>query len=123
MFSLSWEKTTVFRAFVRRGSSAITDLGFALLNFSHLKWIADYILSFGLALAAVKLTDAFATRLGWTRWEMPSDGLLQVAFAFSVYFLITTFVGYWQHRLQHSRWFWHLHRFHHSEYNIFRFPH
>ena len=121
LFFLNWEKTTMFRVFMRRGSSAVTDLGFALLSFSHVRWIADYVLSFGLAFAAVQLTDSVATRLGWMRWEMPADGLLQVAFAFAVYFLISTFVNYWQHRLQHSRWFWHLHRFHHSgtEYNIF----
>jgi sterol desaturase/sphingolipid hydroxylase (fatty acid hydroxylase superfamily) len=121
LFFLGWEKTTMFRVFIRRGSSAITDLGFALLTFSSFKWIADYVFSLGLAFAAVKLGDALATRLGWMRWEMPSDGLLEVAFAFSVYFLMSTFVGYWQHRLMHSRWFWHLHRFHHSgtDYNIF----
>jgi hypothetical protein len=63
LFFLSWEKTTVFRVFVRRGSSALTDLGFALLNFSHLKWIADYVLSLGLALAAVSLR--MRSRRGW----------------------------------------------------------
>ena len=120
LFFLSWEKTTVFRVFIRRGASAITDLGFALLTFSTFKWIADYVLSFGLAFAAVKLSDTLATRLGWMRWEMPSDGVLQVAGAFAVYWLMSTFVGYWQHRLQHWGWFWQLHRFHHSgtEYNI-----
>ena len=120
LFFLNWEKTTLFRVFVRRGASAITDLGFALLTFSSFKWIADYVLSFGLALAAVKLGDVFATRLGWMRWEMPSDGLLQVSGAFAVYWLMSTFVGYWQHRLQHWGWFWQLHRFHHSgtDYNI-----
>lgn len=120
LFFLNWEKTTMFRVFVRRGASAITDLGFALLTFSSFKWIADYVLSFGLAFAAVRLSDVLATRLGWMRWEMPSDGLLQVTGAFAVYWLMSTFVGYWQHRLQHWGWFWQLHRFHHSgtDYNI-----
>ena len=120
LFFLSWEKTTVFRVFVRRGASAITDLGFMLITFSGFKWLVDYVFSLGAAFAAVKLGDALATRIGWMRWELPADGFLQVAGAFAVYYLLTTFVGYWQHRLMHWRWFWHLHRFHHSatDFNV-----
>jgi sterol desaturase/sphingolipid hydroxylase (fatty acid hydroxylase superfamily) len=114
LFFLSWEKTTVFRVFVRRGSSAITDLCFAVLTFSSFKWLADYIFSLGVALAALKLGDMLAARVGWMRWEMPTNGFFAVVGAFSVYYLISTFVGYWQHRLMHWRWFWQLHRFHHS---------
>src|SRR5258708_27497984 len=121
LFLLSWEKTTVFRVFVRRSASAIMDLCFALVTFSSLKWLLDYIFTFGVAFAAVKLSDALTTRLGWMRWELPTDGVFEVAGAFAVYFLLTTFVGYWQHRLMHWRWFWHLHRFHHAatDFNIF----
>ena len=121
LFFLSWEKTTVFRVFVRRSTSAMTDLGFAFLTFSSFKWFADYIFSFGVALVAVKLGDALAARVGWMRWEMPADGFFAVAGAFTVYYLMSTFVGYWQHRLMHWRWFWQLHRFHHSatDFNIF----
>src|ERR1700736_4740477 len=39
LFFLSWEKTTVFRVFVRRSASAVTDLGFALITFSSFKWL------------------------------------------------------------------------------------
>jgi sterol desaturase/sphingolipid hydroxylase (fatty acid hydroxylase superfamily) len=121
LFFLSWEKTTVFRVFVRRSRSAITDLAFAFLTFSSFKWLADYAFSLGVALAAVKLGDALATRVGWMRWEMPTDGFFAVVGAFAVYYLMSTFVGYWQHRLMHWRWFWQLHRFHHSatDFNVF----
>ena len=49
------------------------------------------------------------------------EGFLAVIFGFSVYFLATTFASYWHHRLMHWRWFWNLHRYHHStpELNIF----
>jgi sterol desaturase/sphingolipid hydroxylase (fatty acid hydroxylase superfamily) len=120
LFFLSWEKTTVFRVFVRRNASALADLGFAIVTLSSLKWVLDYVLTFGVAFGAVKLGDAFATRMGWLRWELPSEGVLEVAGAFAVYYLVSTFVGYWQHRLMHWRGFWHLHRFHHSatDFNI-----
>jgi sterol desaturase/sphingolipid hydroxylase (fatty acid hydroxylase superfamily) len=120
VFFLKWEKTTVFRVFVRRNASALADLGFAIVTLSGLKWVFDYVLTFGVAFAAVKLGDAFATRIGWLRWELPSEGVFEVAGAFAVYFLVSTFVGYWQHRLMHWRGFWQLHRFHHSatDFNI-----
>jgi len=120
LFFLNWEKTTVFRVFVRRNASAITDLGFTLLTFSGFKWLVDYVFSLGAALAAVKLGDALAARIGEMRWEMPANGVLGVAGAFAVYYLLSTFVGYWQHRLMHWRWFWQLHRFHHSatDFNV-----
>lgn len=121
LFFLNWEKTTVFRVFVRRSASAMTDVAFAVVTFSTFKWLVDYVFSFGVAFAAAKLGDALAARLGWMRWEMPADGVLQVAGAFAVYYLLSTFVAYWQHRLMHWRWFWQLHRFHHSatDFNIF----
>jgi sterol desaturase/sphingolipid hydroxylase (fatty acid hydroxylase superfamily) len=121
VFFLSWEKTTVFRLCVQRSKSAFVDLGFTLLTFSGYKWVVEYVFTLGAAYAAVKLGDSLAARIGWMRWELPSDGLLEVAGAFAVYFLISTFVGYWQHRLMHWRWFWYLHRFHHAapDYNIF----
>jgi sterol desaturase/sphingolipid hydroxylase (fatty acid hydroxylase superfamily) len=120
LFFLKWEQTTVFRVAVRRSKSAMTDLGFALITFSSFKWLVDYVFSLGVALAAVKLGDGLAARIGWMRWELPTDGLLEVIGAFAVYYLMTTFVGYWQHRLMHWRWFWQLHRFHHSatDFNI-----
>jgi sterol desaturase/sphingolipid hydroxylase (fatty acid hydroxylase superfamily) len=120
LFLLSWQKTTVSVVFVQRGSSALSDLGFTVVYFTPLKWLTEYTLSFGLAFGIAKLIDAASTRLDWVRWELPSDGVLEVIGAFSVYYLLTTFVSYWHHRLLHWRWFWFLHRYHHSatEFNI-----
>jgi sterol desaturase/sphingolipid hydroxylase (fatty acid hydroxylase superfamily) len=121
LFVLNWRNTTVNVVFVQRGWSALSDLAFTVVYFTPLKWISEYTLSFGLAFGIAKLMDALTVRLDWVRWELPSDGVLQVIAAFSVYYLLTTFIGYWHHRLLHWRWFWYLHRYHHSasEFNIF----
>ena len=117
---LTWEKTTVFGVFVRRNFSAVADLGFALAYLSGFRRLLEYALTFGLAYGAVKLGDQLETRVGWLRWELPSEGILGIAAGFAVFYLISSFVGYWHHRLMHWRWFWQLHRFHHSatELNI-----
>jgi sterol desaturase/sphingolipid hydroxylase (fatty acid hydroxylase superfamily) len=119
-FFLSWEKTTVFGVFVRRNISAVTDLGFMIAYLTKLKLVVQYAVTFGLAYVGAKLSELMPPYLGSFRWELPSEGVLQVAGGFAVFYLVFSFVGYWQHRLMHWRGFWQLHRFHHAatELNI-----
>jgi sterol desaturase/sphingolipid hydroxylase (fatty acid hydroxylase superfamily) len=119
-FFLSWEKTTVFGVFVRRNISAVTDLGFMIAYLTKLKLVVQYAVTFGLAYVGAKLSELLPPCLGSFRWELPSEGVLQVAGGFAVFYLVFSFVGYWQHRLMHWRGFWQLHRFHHAatELNI-----
>jgi sterol desaturase/sphingolipid hydroxylase (fatty acid hydroxylase superfamily) len=120
LFFLKWEKTTICGVFVRRNISAITDLGFMIAYLTQLKLVVQYVATLGLAYAAAKLAQQLPSRLGSFRWELPSEGVLQVTAGFAVFYLVFSFVGYWQHRLMHWRWFWQLHRFHHAatELNI-----
>ncbi len=119
-FFLSWRKTTVFIVFVRRKVSAIVDLCATIFFFSTFKTVVEYVFTLGVAFAIAKLTDAASARFDWARWELPSEGVLAVVAGFAVYYLLSSFIGYWQHRLMHWRWFWQLHRFHHAatEFNI-----
>jgi sterol desaturase/sphingolipid hydroxylase (fatty acid hydroxylase superfamily) len=121
LFFLSWEKTTVFLVFVQRRMTALSDFGLAIAYFTPLKLAAEYFFSFGLAYGGARLVDKLGARLDWVRWELPSNGALEVIAGFSIYFLASTFVSYWHHRLMHWRGFWYLHRFHHAtpELNIF----
>jgi len=79
-----------------------------------LKTLAEYFFTFGLAYVVVKLVDAASARFDWVRWELPSEGVLGVTAGFVVFYFLSSFFGYWQHRLMHWRWFWQLHRFHHA---------
>jgi sterol desaturase/sphingolipid hydroxylase (fatty acid hydroxylase superfamily) len=119
-FFLKWEKTTICGVFVRRNISAITDLGFMIAYLTQLKLVLQYVTTLGLAYAVAKLAQLLPSQLGSLRWELPSEGLLQVTAGFAVFYLVFSFVGYWQHRLMHWRGFWQLHRFHHAatELNI-----
>jgi len=120
LFFLKWEKTTIFGVFVRRNISAVTDLGFMIAYLSHFKLIVQYATTFGFAYVAAKLAEKVSAYLGEYRWELPSEGILQITAGFAVFYLLTSLIGYWQHRLMHWRAFWHLHRFHHAatELNI-----
>lgn len=121
LFFLSWEMTTIFIVFVQRGASAIADIASMIFFFwVSLRTVAESVLTFGVAFAIATLVDTAATHFDWTRWHLPSEGIVGLSVSFAVFYLFTTFIGYWQHRMMHWRWFWHLHRFHHAatEMNI-----
>ena len=121
LFLLSWEKTTVFRVFFQRSKSSITDLAFTIIYFTRFKLLAEYVFTFGWAYLAAKLVDDATARIGWYRLELPTEGVLGVTAGFAVFYLITSFIGYWHHRVFHTTWLWKLHRFHHAatDLNIF----
>jgi sterol desaturase/sphingolipid hydroxylase (fatty acid hydroxylase superfamily) len=120
LFFLPWEKTTLFGVFIRRNISAITDLGFMIAYLTKFKLMVQYVVTFGLAYLGAKLADMLPGHLGSFRLELPSEGVLGVIAGFAVFYVVTSFIGYWQHRLMHWRGFWQLHRFHHAatELNI-----
>jgi sterol desaturase/sphingolipid hydroxylase (fatty acid hydroxylase superfamily) len=117
---LAWEKTTLFIVFFRRRVSAVIDLVSTVYFYSPFKVTVEYILTFGLAFAVSRVADAASARFGWVRWELPSEGILGVTVGFVVFYIVSSFIGYWQHRVSHWRWFWYLHRFHHAatDFNI-----
>ena len=108
-----WNKTVMYRLFVRRSTSAKVDVFFALLQSSGLALFVEIALTFGVSFGAARLGNALSNYLTW-RITLPSDGVFQIAFSVLVYFMVFDFVGYWVHRLYHTPLFWHLHRFHHS---------
>jgi sterol desaturase/sphingolipid hydroxylase (fatty acid hydroxylase superfamily) len=118
---LDWKKTTIYLAFVQRGKSALSDLGFTIYYLSPLKRFGEYLFTFGGAYLVAKFVDRAGDHIGWFRLELPNEGVLGITAGFAVFFLITSFIAYWQHRLLHTRWFWQLHRFHHAapDLNIF----
>jgi hypothetical protein len=80
-----------------------SDLGFALVTFSSLKRLVDFFCWRSAGYGEARRCARHAYR----RCELPANGILEVC----ICYLVTTFVGYWQHRLMHWRWFW---CFHHS---------
>jgi sterol desaturase/sphingolipid hydroxylase (fatty acid hydroxylase superfamily) len=111
---LTWNKTTLFVVFVRRRYSALIDLGGTLFFFSTFKTVVQHVFTLGITFAVAKLVDLAAVHLGAMRWELPSGTVLEIIASFIVFYILSSFIGYWGHRLMHWRWFWQLHRFHHA---------
>ena len=109
-----WEDTAFYRLFVRRSMSAKVDIFSHLMQFLGLAFFFEIIFTFGISFGAARLASHASAELNWARIPLPADNIPEIAFSFFVYFLTDHFVGYWVHRLYHTKLFWHLHRFHHS---------
>jgi sterol desaturase/sphingolipid hydroxylase (fatty acid hydroxylase superfamily) len=109
-----WHSTAIYRVFVKRSTTAKIDVVFQLLQFLGLAFFLEVLFTFGVSIGAARLAAKISEHLSWARITLPADNLFEIAFSFLVYFLTSHFVGYWVHRLYHTRLFWHLHRFHHS---------
>jgi len=109
-----WEDTAFYRLFVRRSMSAKVDIFAHLMQFLGLAFFLEVIFTFGISFGAARLASYTSGELHWARIPLPADNIPEIVFSFFIYFLTDHFVGYWVHRLYHTKLFWHLHRFHHS---------
>ena len=109
-----WNKTTAYRLFGRRSTSAKIDLVYYLLQFTGIVPLLEIALSFGVAICGIRLGNAAAEQLHWARITLPSDGVFGIAFSFLVYWITGGLFGYWIHRMYHQPLFWNVHRFHHA---------
>lgn len=109
-----WHSTAFYRVFVRRSTTAKIDVVFQLTQFLGVAFFLEILFTFGVSIGAARFATFLSNQLSWARIPLPADNLFEIAFSFLVYFLTSHFVGYWVHRLYHTKLFWHLHRFHHS---------
>jgi sterol desaturase/sphingolipid hydroxylase (fatty acid hydroxylase superfamily) len=111
---LEWERTSIYRVFVQRNASSKIDLAWTIAHFAHLDVVAEAALTLGVAYGLSNAAGSIFDRFGWMRFEIPIHGSLGGIATFLVFFAFSTFSSYWVHRLQHWRYFWYLHRYHHA---------
>ena len=109
-----WHSTALYRVFVRRSTTAKIDVIFQLTQFVGVAFFLEVLFTFGISIGAAHFAAMISGQLSWARIPLPADNFFEIALSFLVYFVTSHFVGYWVHRLYHSKLFWHLHRFHHS---------
>lgn len=114
MFFVGWRGSSLFRLLVARKPSAIVDILYFLFTVLNLTFILEIALTLGASILASRFVAWVSSNYGWSRITLPSDGIFEIAISFAIYWLATSFVQYWGHRLMHTPLFWHLHRFHHS---------
>ncbi|HLZ65714.1 MAG TPA: sterol desaturase family protein [Aliidongia sp.] len=115
---VGWERSSINSIIRNRKASGRSDIICFLLN--HLRWLRfpQIIFTFGFALISGAMVHDFGSKYlfsGFSGLELPSY------VSYPVYFLLYTAFDYIAHRVDHSQYFWPLHRFHHAaeEFNVF----
>ncbi len=109
--AVGWGRSSLRRILFDRNDSIRMDLAYLAAGQTPLIPILGKVLTFGLSAAIgvwahTALVHAFGAEFGLTL--LP--GFAQVFACFWIY----TFFDYWTHRLDHTYFFWPLHRYHHS---------
>jgi len=106
-----WPDSSLRHLLVVRSRSSRSDLVVFLLWQAHAMNVVRSVLTFGIApISGLWVHGQLLALTGFdlgVSW-MPS------ALGFAVYLLLFTFFDYWTHRLDHTRYFWPIHRYHHS---------
>ena len=111
LLAVGWNRSSLRSLLSGRSASGFTDLACFALWHSHALQIPKIALTFGAALVTgARLHDFLRDHAGLALSLQAFPVPLQLI----GYFLILTFCDYWQHRLEHSRYFWPIHRYHHG---------
>jgi len=122
-FFLGWKGSSLSRLIFNRNKSAIVDnLYFVILLLSltgsaaivAVSAFIEIAFTLGISIQISKFITWVSSYYSWSRITLPTDGIIEIAASLAIYWLMTSFVQYWGHRLMHTPMFWHLHRFHHA---------
>ena len=112
------DRSSLNSLFRNKSWSGRSDLICFFLTHLRLLRIPQIIFTFGFSLISGSMIHSFVARHlfpGFVGFSPPAY------FAYPLYFLLYTLFDYVAHRVDHSRYFWPLHRFHHAaeEFNVF----
>jgi len=122
-YFLGWKRSSLFRLIFNRSKSAIVDdvwFVILLLNLTGSAAIVavsafiEIAFSLGISIQLSKFITWVSSYYSWSRITLPTDGIIEITGSFAIFWLMTSLVQYWGHRLMHTPIFWHLHRFHHA---------
>lgn len=112
---VGWRASSLRQMFVGTTASIRTDIAFFVLLQSHLMDLVGKLMLLGASMiSGLWLRDWLHAHLGFA--VDPSG--LPLALQIAIFFLVYSFFDYWTHRLDHTRYFWPLHRYHHAAHDF-----
>ena len=111
LMATGWAKSSLRRLLFARTPTIRMDLAYVMAGQVQLTSLIGKILTFGIS---VGFGTWIHDRLGALIHVDIGLGALPYVLQVFGYFWVYTFFDYWTHRLDHSKAFWPLHRFHHS---------
>jgi sterol desaturase/sphingolipid hydroxylase (fatty acid hydroxylase superfamily) len=108
---VGWQGSSTRQMLLDRTPSVKTDMIYMLLGQAKITDILGRVLTVGAAMISGGLVrEAIRAKTGFAVDPGAVPLLAQVV----LYFFVYTFFDYWTHRVDHSRYFWPLHRYHHA---------
>lgn len=108
---VGWERSSARALIFNPTQSMRTDLAVLVLGQGHVLELVGKVMMLGASMiSGLVIRDWIAARTGFA--VDPSG--LPLALQVVIYFYVYTFFDYWTHRLDHTRFFWPIHRYHHS---------
>lgn len=111
LMASGWEQSSLRRLIEARTASSRTDLAVLALGQAHVLDLMAKVLLLGAAFISGAAVRAWL-RAHTGLWIDPSG--LPFMVQLPLYFAAYTFFDYWTHRLDHWKYFWPLHRYHHA---------
>jgi sterol desaturase/sphingolipid hydroxylase (fatty acid hydroxylase superfamily) len=108
---VGWEGSSTRQMLLARTPSVKSDMIYMLLGQAKVTDILGRVMTLGVAMLSGGLVREYIRAK--TGFAVDPGGvpiLLQVP----LYFFVYTFLDYWTHRVDHGRYFWPLHRYHHA---------
>lgn len=115
---VGWGRSSLNSMLRNRSLSGRSDFICFLLTHFRLLRLPQVLFTFGFAM----ISGSMVSELVWHRLFPGAAGLaIPAMLAYPLYFFLYTFFDYIAHRVDHSRYFWPLHRFHHAaeDFNVF----
>ena len=110
---VGWAGSSARQLLFARKASNKTDLAIFLMGQGHLTDLAGRVLTLGASmLSGAWIHDRLSAAAGFPLTLVPAS--MPMALQIAAYFGVYSFFDYWTHRLDHSRYFWPLHRYHHA---------
>jgi sterol desaturase/sphingolipid hydroxylase (fatty acid hydroxylase superfamily) len=108
---VGWPESSVRHLMVKAPSSSMTDLACFLCTETRVMNALSLVMGLGVTLiSGAYLHDRLYAVTGLS----PSIASMSMPFQFVIFFFAYSFLDYWTHRIDHSRYCWSLHRYHHA---------
>jgi sterol desaturase/sphingolipid hydroxylase (fatty acid hydroxylase superfamily) len=109
--STGWRDSSLRRLLLARSPSSRSDVVCFLIDQTPIMTALTFVASLGVLVVSAAYMHGLIERFTGIN---PTLDWAPLPGQFLIYFLVYSFFDYWGHRLDHSRWFWPLHRFHHA---------
>jgi sterol desaturase/sphingolipid hydroxylase (fatty acid hydroxylase superfamily) len=108
---IGWEESSIRQLLFARTPSLNTDLTVFILGQGHVIDIVGRVMMLGVSMiSGAWIHEAIKSATGVNIGPPPLPFVLLLP----LYFAIYSFFDYWTHRTDHTKFFWPLHRYHHS---------